>query len=74
MLRKSNKGKSRIDLKMMERVGDRWGKMEEYFSTGQSPQRAVVPMEEEEEEEEEVTTMTTLILSYKTCRCKDESN
>jgi hypothetical protein len=27
--------------------------MEGYFSTGQSPQRAVVPMEEEEEEEEE---------------------
>jgi hypothetical protein len=27
--------------------------MEGYFSTGQSPQRAVVPMEEEVEEEEE---------------------
>jgi hypothetical protein len=27
--------------------------MEGYFSTGQSLQRAVVPMEEEEEEEEE---------------------
>jgi hypothetical protein len=27
--------------------------MERYCSTGQSPQRAVVPMEEEEEEEEE---------------------
>jgi hypothetical protein len=26
--------------------------MEEYCSTGQSPQRVVVPMEEEEEEEE----------------------
>jgi hypothetical protein len=26
--------------------------MERYFSTGQSPQRAVAPMEEEEEEEE----------------------
>jgi hypothetical protein len=33
----------------MERVGDRWGKMEGYFSTGQSPQWAVVPIEEEEE-------------------------
>jgi hypothetical protein len=32
----------------MERVGDREGKMEGYCSTGQSPQRAVVPMEEEE--------------------------
>jgi len=38
----------------MERVGDRQEKMELYCSTGQSPQRAVVPMEEEEEEEEEV--------------------
>jgi ribosomal protein L12E/L44/L45/RPP1/RPP2 len=27
--------------------------MEGYFSTAQSPQRAVVPMEEEEREEEE---------------------
>jgi hypothetical protein len=34
----------------MERVGDKYGKMERYFSTGQSPQRAVAPMEEEEEE------------------------
>jgi len=32
----------------MERVGDRWEKMERYCSTGQSPQRAVAPMEEEE--------------------------
>jgi hypothetical protein len=51
LLRKSKKGKSWIDLKMMERVGDRWGKMEGYCSTGQSPQRGVVSMEEEEEEE-----------------------
>jgi len=33
----------------MERVGGRWEKMEGHFSTGQSPQRVVVPMEEEEE-------------------------
>jgi hypothetical protein len=33
---------------MMERVGDRWEKMEGYCSTGQSPQRAVVPVEGEE--------------------------
>ena len=32
----------------MERVGDRLGQMERYCSTGQSPQRAVAPMEEEE--------------------------
>jgi hypothetical protein len=35
---------------MMERIGDRWGKMEGYCSTGQSPKWAVVLMEEEEEE------------------------
>jgi hypothetical protein len=39
-----------MDLTMMERVGDSWEKMEGSFSTGQSPQRAVVPVEEEEEE------------------------
>jgi hypothetical protein len=40
-----------MDLTMMERVGDRWEKMEGYCSTGQSPQWVVVPVEEEEEEE-----------------------
>jgi hypothetical protein len=43
-----------MDLMMMERVGDRWEKMEGSCSTGQSPQWAVVPVEEEEKEEEEV--------------------
>jgi len=33
--------------------------MEGHFSTGQSPQWAVVPMEEEEEEEEEEITILT---------------
>jgi hypothetical protein len=37
-----------MDLTMMERVGDRWEKMEGSCSTGQSPQWAVVPVEEEE--------------------------
>jgi hypothetical protein len=41
-----------MDLTMMERVGNRWEKMEGSCSTGQSPQRAAVPVEEEEEEEE----------------------
>jgi hypothetical protein len=36
-----------MDLPMMERVGDRWEKMEESFSIGQSPQWALVPVEEE---------------------------
>jgi hypothetical protein len=35
---------------MMERVGDRWLKMEGYCSTGQSPTWAGLPVEEEEEE------------------------
>jgi hypothetical protein len=48
---KVGKRKSWMDLKMMERVGDRWEKMEGSCSTGQSPQWAVVPVEEEEEEE-----------------------
>jgi hypothetical protein len=48
MLRKLKKGRSWMDLTMMERVGDRWEKMERSCSTGQSPQRAVVPVEEEE--------------------------
>jgi hypothetical protein len=37
-----------MHLMMMERVGDRWEKMEGSCSTGQSPQWAVVPVEEEE--------------------------
>jgi hypothetical protein len=37
-----------MDLTMMERVGYRWGKNGS-CSTGQSPQRAVVPVKEEEE-------------------------
>jgi hypothetical protein len=38
-----------MDLTMMERVGDRWEKMEGFCSTGQSPPWAVVPVEEEAE-------------------------
>jgi hypothetical protein len=37
-----------MDLTMMERVGDRWKKMEGSCLTGQSPQWAVVPVEEED--------------------------
>ena len=53
MERRSRKRSSSAGSKKMERVGDRQGKMEGHCSTGQSPQRAVVPMEEKEEEEEE---------------------
>jgi hypothetical protein len=47
---KVKKRKSWKDLTMVERVGDRWEKMEGSFSTGQSPQWAVVPVEEEVKE------------------------
>jgi hypothetical protein len=43
-----------MDLTMMERVGDRWEKMEGYCSTGQSPRWAVVPVEEEEVQDSDV--------------------
>ena len=45
---RSRKRSSSAGSKKMERVGDRQGNMERYCSTGQSPQRAVAPMEEEE--------------------------
>jgi hypothetical protein len=50
MERRSRKRSSSAGSKKMERVGDRYGKMERYCSTGQSPQRAVAPTEGEEEE------------------------
>jgi hypothetical protein len=56
---KVEKKKSWTDLTTMERVGDRWEKVEGYYPTGQSPQWAVVPMEKEEEEEE-LATFSTL--------------
>jgi hypothetical protein len=48
MERGGRKRSSSVRSEKMERVGDRQGKMEGYCSTGQSPQRAVEPMEEEE--------------------------
>jgi hypothetical protein len=50
LLRKSKKGKSWMDLTIMERVGDKQEKMEGCCSTGQSPQWAVVPVEEDTSE------------------------
>jgi len=49
MKRGSRKRSSSAGSDKMERVGDRYEKMEGRCSTGQSPQRAVVPMEEEED-------------------------
>jgi hypothetical protein len=46
MERRSRKSSSSAGSEKMERVGDRQGKMERYFSTGQSPQRALAPTEE----------------------------
>ena len=48
MERGSRKRSSSAGSEKMERVGGRQEKMEGHCSTGQSPQRAVVPMEEEE--------------------------
>ena len=46
MERRSRKIYSSAGSEKMERVGYRQGKMEGYFSIGQSPEWAVVPMEE----------------------------
>jgi hypothetical protein len=43
--------KSWMDLTMMERVSDRWEKMEGSCSTDQSPEWAVVPVVEDYQEE-----------------------
>jgi hypothetical protein len=53
MERRSGKRSSSVGSEKMERAGDRQGQMERYCSTGQSPQRAVAPIEEEEEEDDE---------------------
>jgi hypothetical protein len=47
MERRSGKRSSSAGSEKMERVGNRWGKMNRYCSTGQSPQRAVMRKEEE---------------------------
>ena len=51
MERGNRKRSSSAGSEKMDRGGDRQEKMERYCATGQSPKRAVVPMEEEEEEE-----------------------
>ena len=48
MERGSRKRSSSARSEKMERVSDRQEKMEQYCLTGQSPQRAVAPMEEKE--------------------------
>jgi len=47
MERGSRKRSSSAESEKMERIDGRWEKMEGHFSTGQSPQWAVVPVEEE---------------------------
>jgi len=47
MERRSGKRSSSVGSEKMERVGDREGQMERYYSPGQSPQRVVAPTEEE---------------------------
>ena len=46
MERGSRKGSSSAGSEKMERAGDKQEKMVGYSQTGQSPQRAAVPMEE----------------------------
>ena len=46
-IERSGKRSSSAGSEKMERLGDRQGQMERYCSTGQSPHRAVAPMEEE---------------------------
>jgi hypothetical protein len=53
MERGSRTSRSSAGSEKMERVGDWQEKMEEYCSTGQSPQWAVVAMEEEEEDDDD---------------------
>jgi hypothetical protein len=48
MDKSSRKISSSAGSEKKERFGDRQDKMEGHCSTGQSPQRAVVPMEEDE--------------------------
>jgi K+/H+ antiporter YhaU regulatory subunit KhtT len=56
MERRSGKRSSSVVSEKMDKVSNRQGQMEMYFSTGQSPQRAVAPTEEEEEEEGKVAS------------------
>jgi len=49
MERRSGKRSLSVGSEKMQRVAERYGQMERYCSTGQSPQRAVAPTEEEEE-------------------------
>ena len=48
MERRSRKRYLSDGSEKMERVGDRWGKIEWHCSTGHSPQCAVAPMEDED--------------------------
>jgi hypothetical protein len=49
-MERNGKRSSSVGSEKMERIGNTQRQMERYCSTGQSPQRAVAPMEEEEEE------------------------
>jgi hypothetical protein len=50
MERRRRKRSSSAGSEKVERVGDRYGKMERYCSTTHSPQQAVAPTEEEVDE------------------------
>ena len=67
MERGRRKRSSSAGSEKMERIGGRQEKTEEHCSTGQSPQRAVVPMEEEEEEEEDQSSVNLHFAFCKVC-------
>jgi hypothetical protein len=63
MERGSRKRSSSARSEKLERVGDRYEKMEGYCSTGQSPQRAVVTMEKKNRNKNQTSpSLTTLQL------------
>jgi len=62
MERGSRKRSSSAGSEKMERIGGRWEKMEGHRLKGQSPQRAVVPMEEEEEDNNYFHTEYSIII------------
>jgi hypothetical protein len=67
MERGSRKRSSSAGSEKMERVGEGQGKMERYCSTGQSPQRAVVPTEDEKSHKTARFSKKKKIIEHKMC-------
>jgi hypothetical protein len=73
MERRSGKRSSSAGSEKTERVGDRYGKMERYCSTGQSLQRVVAPTEEVQiiKSPHYVVFSTSLLLKGAVCKSKN---